>query len=232
MLFRFFLYQLFCLFDFINGIDVRILLSKMSREAKCGQMTQFGLDLVEKEYNDPTYLNDSIDITILRLARKTYKIGSFLGVPSLNVEKSHNAIRKIQDVAFNETDFEIPILIGTNSVHASFSENSVFFPQPINMAATFNEHLVKLMAQIIGKETRATGSPWSFAPVLDIGRQPLWPRLYETFREDVYLASKMAEVFIKGHQGESFKNRRTAANCLKHFVGYSYPFNGRDRSVA
>jgi beta-glucosidase len=216
----------------INAIDVRNLVNRMSVEDKCGQMTQVVIDLVKKDSNDPTYLINPVDINKLRTVLKNYKIGSILGLPSLDVKVSQAAIRTIQDVALNETDFHVPIIYGTDSIHGVFVNESVFFPEPINMAATFNTDLVGKIASVLAKETRATGIPWNFSPVLDIGRQPLWSRLYETFGEDVYLASKMAEVFIKGHQGSNLKGRKVAANCLKHFVGYSYPFNGRDRSVA
>ena len=100
------------------------------------------------------------------------------------------------------------------------------------MAATFNTDLVGKIASVLAKETRATGIPWNFSPILDMGRQQLWSRLYETFGEDVHLVSKMAETFVKSHQGPNLKAKKIAANCLKHYVGYGYPFNGRDRSVA
>jgi beta-glucosidase len=81
-------------------------------------------------------------------------------------------------------------------------------------------------------ETRAAGIPWSFSPVLDIGRQPLWPRFYETFGEDPYLATVMGVAFVRGLEGEDLSANTSVASSLKHYVGYSQPLNGRDRTPA
>jgi beta-glucosidase len=216
----------------IEAIDVRNLLNKLSPEDKCGQMTQVLLGVVSKEYDDPTSADDPIDMVKLRAALKDYKIGSILGLPSLQAMKCQKVIKQVQDVALNETAFRIPIIYGTDSIHGMLFDNAVYFPQPINMAASFDTDLIGRIAAVISKETRASGAPWNFSPILDIGRQPLWPRIYETFGEDVHLASKMAETFVKSHQGPNLKAKRVAANCLKHYVGYGYPFNGRDRSPA
>jgi beta-glucosidase len=224
----------YCALLMANAIDVKNLLSKMTPEDKCGQMTQILLGVVEKDSNDPTYSENPIDLVKLRSALKEFRIGSILGIPygTPKLKEWHKVIKLVQDIALNETSHRIPIIYGTDSIHGAFIDNGVLFPHQLSMAASFNLELVGKIAAVIAHETRATGVPWNFSPILDIGRQPLWPRLYETFGEDVHLASKMAEVFIKSHQGDDLKSRKTAANCLKHYVGYSYPFNGRDRSVA
>lgn len=140
-------------------------------------------------------------------------------------------VNKVQKCALDHGKSKIPILIGIDSVHgANFIREGVLFPQPINLAATFNLKLVEKMARITAVETRAIGIPWNFSPVLDLGRQPLWPRIYETFGEDPYLASEFARVYVKSHQGEKLDDRSSAAACLKHYVGYSVPVNGKDRS--
>ena len=72
----------------------------------------------------------------------------------------------------------------------------------------------------------------NFNPGLDAGRMPLWSRLFEGYGEDVYLASRMGEAYIKGHQGDSLKKKQFAATCMKHFIGYSFPLNGMDRTPA
>ena len=216
----------------IQAIDVRNLLNSLKPEDKCGQMTQVLLGVVSKDYDDPTFEDDPIDMVKLRAALKDYKIGSILGLPSLQAIKCQKVIKQVQDVALNETSFRIPIIYGTDSIHGMLFDNAVYFPQPINMASSFDTDLVGNIAGVISKETRASGASWNFSPILDIGRQPLWPRIYETFGEDAYLASKMAETFVKSHQGPNLKAKKIAANCLKHYVGYGYPFNGRDRSPA
>ena len=115
---------------------------------------------------------------------------------------------------------------------ANYTLNSTLFPQAINMAASFNRDLARIAGEITAVETRASGIPWNFYPVLDLGRQPLWPRLWETFGEDVYLASQMGSSYIKGQQGDDFSKHNKVATCLKHYVGYSFPLNGKDRTPA
>ncbi|MFR9566126.1 MAG: glycoside hydrolase family 3 N-terminal domain-containing protein, partial [Rikenellaceae bacterium] len=106
------------------------------------------------------------------------------------------------------------------------------FPQNINLGASFNRDLVMRAAQITAYETRACGIPWNFAPVLDLGREPRWSRMWETFGEDSYINSQMGVAAVKGVQGDD-PNRigeYSAAACLKHFMGYGVPVSGRDRT--
>jgi beta-glucosidase len=100
------------------------------------------------------------------------------------------------------------------------------------MAATWNPELMKSGAEISAMETRAAGIPWSFSPVLDIGRQPVWPRFYETFGEDPYLAKVMGVAFVRGMEGSDVGSQDHVATSLKHYIGYSFSFNGRDRTPA
>jgi len=81
-------------------------------------------------------------------------------------------------------------------------------------------------------ETRAAGIPWNFSPVLDLGRQPLWSRFFETYGEDVYLATTMGQAAIRGLQGDTLASPYSVAACLKHFAGYSMPLSGKDRTPA
>src|SRR5438094_1065973 len=100
------------------------------------------------------------------------------------------------------------------------------------MAATWNPELMLETSRVSAAETRAAGIPWNFSPVLDIGRQPLWPRLYETFGEDVHLASVMGAATVRGYQGDDPSSPTQVAACLKHYVGYSFPASGHDRTPA
>jgi beta-glucosidase len=100
------------------------------------------------------------------------------------------------------------------------------------MAATWNPELMKRGSEIAAMETRAVGIPWSFSPVLDIGRQPLWPRFYETFGEDPYLAKVMGVAFVRGLEGTDPSSPDRVAASLKHYMGYSLSLNGRDRTPA
>ena len=100
------------------------------------------------------------------------------------------------------------------------------------MAATWNPELMKRGSEIAAMETRAAGIPWSFSPVLDLGRQPLWPRFYETFGEDPYLAKVMGVAFVRGLEGTDVSSQDHVAASLKHYMGYSLPLTGRDRTPA
>jgi beta-glucosidase len=91
---------------------------------------------------------------------------------------------------------------------------------------------MKRGSEITAMETRAAGIPWSFSPVLDIGRQPLWPRFYETFGEDPYLTKVMGVAFIRGFEGTDVASQDRVASSLKHYMGYSLPLTGRDRTPA
>ena len=159
----------------IQSVDINALVNKMTIEDKCGQMTQVNVGLVLKDQSSEDE-NDLIDIEKLRIALKDYKIGSLLGIPTLDAEVTQKVLKSIQDFALNKTDHGIPIIYGTDSIHGVFIDNSVLFPQPISWASTFNKDLVEKIGEVIAKETRALGIPWNFSPVLDIGRMPVWPR--------------------------------------------------------
>jgi beta-glucosidase len=100
------------------------------------------------------------------------------------------------------------------------------------MAATWNPELMKRASEIAAVETRAAGIPWSFSPVLDLGRNPLWPRFWETFGEDPYLAKVMGLAFTRGLEGSDVASQTQVAASLKHYMGYSFPLTGRDRTPA
>lgn len=85
---------------------------------------------------------------------------------------------------------------------------------------------------ITAYETRASGVPWNFSPVLDLGRKALWSRYFETLGEDPHLASEMGAALVKGYQGSALNSPYSVLSCMKHFVGYSYPNSGRDRTPA
>jgi beta-glucosidase len=215
---------------------VKHLLSQMTLEEKVGQMTQVDFTVIgiPKEPNE----KDQIVPAKLEDAVLNHHVGSILNTPftpanqAQSVETWREMMRTVQDAA-DRTRLKIPVLYGIDAIHgASYTENSVLFPQAINMAATFNPELAVKEGEVTAREVRASGIQWNFSTVMDIGRQPLWPRLWETFGEDVHLASVMGSAYIKGHQGDDFSAADKAPTCLKHYVGYSYPLNGKDRTPA
>ncbi|MGH8550382.1 MAG: glycoside hydrolase family 3 N-terminal domain-containing protein [Methylococcales bacterium] len=137
-------------------------------------------------------------------------------------------------LAVKKTRLGIPVLYGIDAVHGHhYLRNGTVFPHNLGLAATWNPELVRKIYELTALEARATGIPWNFAPVLDVGRQPFWSRFFETFGEDSYLVSVMGRAAIDGQQGEGevLQTRRVAA-CAKHFVGYSLPLSGKDRTPA
>lgn len=210
--------------------QIAALLRKMSVEEKVGQMTQLTLEMVVSGHDQ----NVQIDQAKLEKAVKLYGVGSILNCynQALTPDKWHEIISQIQRAA-RSTRLGIPVIYGIDSVHgANYVQGATLFPQEIGMAATWNPELMQRSAEISARETRAAGIPWSFSPVLDIGRQPLWPRLWETFGEDPYLAQVMGVAFVRGMEGSDLSSPDHVAVSLKHYVGYSLPLNGRDRTSA
>ncbi|MFZ1518674.1 MAG: glycoside hydrolase family 3 N-terminal domain-containing protein [Ignavibacteriaceae bacterium] len=213
---------------------VKSLLSKMTLEEKVGQMTQVTIQTVSKTQGTKSQMHQ-LDDAKLEEAIKKYKVGSILNVYDVAYSKEywHEMITKFQDIATKETRLNIPVLYGIDAIHgATYTKDATLFPQAISMAATWNTEIAKLTGEITSYETKASGIPWNFYPVMDIGRQPLWSRLWETYGEDVYLASKIGESYIKGAQGNDMSAPDKLATCLKHYVGYSFPINGLDRTPA
>jgi beta-glucosidase len=206
------------------------LVARMTLEEKVGQMTQLEIGMVTTG-SDQTI---RIDPAKLEKAIGKYGVGSILNVKdqALTVDAWHEIIRQIQEAA-GRTRLRIPVIYGIDSIHgANYVQGSTLFPQEIGMAATWNPALMQRAEELAAAETRAAGIPWSFSPVLDIGRQPLWPRFYETFGEDPYLASVMGAAFVRGLEGEDVSSNKSVAASLKHYMGYSFPLNGRDRTPA
>jgi len=214
-----------------NSQRIEALLKRMTLEEKVGQMTQLTLEMIASGKDQ----NVQIDPAKLDKAIVRYGVGSILNVydQALTVDKWHEIINQIQSSATKKTRLGIPVIYGIDSIHgATYLRGSTLFPQEIGMAATWNPELMKRGSEIAAMETRAAGIPWSFSPVLDIGRQPLWPRFYETFGEDPYLAKVMGVAFVRGLEGSDVSAPDHVAASLKHYMGYSLSLNGRDRTPA
>ena len=209
---------------------IEALLKRMTLEEKVGQMTQLAIGMIANG-QDQTI---QIDPAKLDKAIGHYGVGSILNVheQALTPDKWHEIIGQIQSAA-KKTRLGIPVIYGIDSIHgANYVQGATLFPQEIGMAATWNPELMKRATEIAGMETRAAGIPWSFSPVLDIGRQPVWPRFYETFGEDPYLAKVMGAAFVRGLEGTDVSSQDHVAASLKHYMGYSFPLSGRDRTPA
>src|SRR5215213_6706897 len=207
------------------------LLKRMTLEEKVGQMTQLTITMVVSGSDQ----NVQIDPAKLEKAIVKYGVGSILNVSdqALTLDRWHDIIGKIQEAATKKTRLGIPVIYGIDSIHgANYVQGATLFPQEIGMAATWNPELMKRASEIAAMETRAAGIPWSFSPVLDLGRNPLWPRFWETFGEDPYLAKVMGVAFVRGLEGTDVSSSNAVASSLKHYMGYSFPLTGRDRTPA
>ncbi|HEV8241798.1 MAG TPA: glycoside hydrolase family 3 N-terminal domain-containing protein [Thermoanaerobaculia bacterium] len=210
------------------------LLARMTLREKVGQMTQLTVAMVASGRDADLHM----DPVKLQHAVGDYGVGSILNVSdqALPLERWHEVLRDIQAAAA-KTRLGIPVLYGIDTIHgANYVRGATLFPQPLGMAATWNPELMLAGSRIAAHETRAAGIPWNFSPVLDVGRQPLWPRLYETFGEDSYLGSVMGVATVRGYQGDDIPHGlatpRTVAATLKHYIGYSFPTTGHDRTPA
>ena len=210
---------------------IEALLKRMTLEEKVGQMTQLAIGMIASG----TDQNLKVDPAKLEKAIVKYGVGSILNVAdqALTVDHWHEVISQIQGAATKKTRLGIPVIYGIDSIHgANYVQGATLFPQETGMAATWNPELMKRAAEITAAETRAAGIPWSFSPVLDIGRNPLWPRFWETFGEDPYLAKVMGLAFTRGLEGSDVSSQTQVASSLKHYMGYSFPLTGRDRTPA
>lgn len=220
-------------------VDVNIdaLIKKMSIEEKAGQMTQIDLGVIAEGGICALKNPQTIDLKKIQEAISKYHIGSILNVGcgsgTISLENWHKILNTIHLENARSSKNNIPILYGIDAIHgANYTIGATLFPQQIAQAATWNPALVKKGYEITAYEVRATGIPWNFSPVLDLGRQPLWSRFFETFGEDVYLAKTMTKVAIEGYQGNDVSNPYKVASCMKHFLGYSMPLSGKDRTPA
>lgn len=211
---------------------VRKLVARMTTEEKVGQMTQITLEQFAKSGQDGYLI---LDEAKLRDGIVTRHLGSILncGGQARSVKNWQEMIAQMQDLATKETRLGIPILYGIDTIHgANYILEATIFPQNIAMAATGNVLLMEKNGEISALETRAAGIPWNFGPVLDVARQPMWPRVFETFGEDPYIASTMGAAYIRGQQGRDISDPVKVAVCMKHYLGYSWPQSGRDRTPA
>jgi len=213
--------------------DARVqeLIEQMTIEEKVGQMTQVTLAVL---FDDNMKDSISLDPAKLKEAIHTWHVGSILntGSRSLTLEEWHRVIKTIQDEAL-AANVPIPVIYGIDAIHGvNYTKGSTLFPHNIGLAATRDPELVARLADVTAKEVRASGIRWNFDPVVDIGRNPLWSRFEETFGEDSYLAGVLGGAAIAGYEKDDLRRLDAVASCMKHYVGYSDPANGKDRTPA
>lgn len=216
-----------------KALNARI--AQMSIEEKVGQTCQITLDVISQTDDKGAVLAPcKIDTVKLNEAIFKYHVGSVLnvGAHTLGLDEWKEIMNAIQH-PYSTGKTSIPIIYGIDAIHGmNYTIGGTLFPQEIGLAATWNPSLAREFGEITAYETRASGVPWNFSPVLDLGRQPLWSRTFETLGEDPYLVSQMGAAIIDGYQGGRQIDDKHVAACMKHFVGYSGTNSGRDRTPA
>ena len=216
-------------------------LAKMNLDEKIGQMLELNLDVMGKmaiENNSegtPTpvwKLNEAMLDTCI----SKWKVGSILNAPGTRahtVEQWQKWIRLIQEKSMKYLG--IPDIYGLDQNHGvTYTQGGILFPQPINLAASFNTELAKTGAEITAYESRAANCPWVYNPVVDLSRDARWPRVWESFGEDAIVNAKMVVAEIQGYQGDdpNHIDRFHVGTCTKHYFAYGAPWTGKDRTPA
>ena len=207
---------------------VESVLKTLTLEEKAGQMVQL---------TSETFCTDGlVDTAKVRHLVRKYKIGSFLnmiGVSSRPRAITAEQIKKIQDITMDELG--IPMIYGLDMIHgATYLDDATFYPQEVNLAATFDRSYANMMGKVIAYESRAAMTPWVFSPVMDLSRNPCWPRVWESWGEDPYLQSEMSVAETVGAQGHDPNHigLENVAVSIKHYLGYGATASGKDRTPA
>lgn len=212
--------------------QVEKILSKMTLDEKIGQMTELAIDVLGDFDNGEFKLDEAK----LHKAIVEFKVGSFLNAPgpvAQTREKWQEIIGKIQDMSMKEIG--IPCIYGLDQTHGTtYTLDGTLFPQNINIAASFNPELAYESARVTAYETRAANCPWTYSPTVDMARDPRWSRVWESFGEDCLVNSIMGSSAVRGYQGDDPNHipADRVATSVKHYMGYSMPRTGKDRTPA
>jgi beta-glucosidase len=193
---------------------VEKLLSEMTFEEKIGQLNQFSNPYLS---TGAGAANDSVNLNYDKLIRNG-NVGSFLNV--LGVEET----LRLQKIAVEESRLGIPLIFAYDVIHGY----KTMFPIPLGETASFDRKAMELGARIAAIESAANGLHWTFAPMIDVSRDPRWGRIMEGAGEDTYLTTQAGLARIKGFQGDDLSKNNTIAACAKHFVAYGAAIGGRD----
>lgn len=206
------------------------LLQRMTLYEKIGQMTQLDITIINTTGKQKDVV---LDPDKARDLIKNHHIGSFLNGEAVEPETWYKFMAELTRIAAEESRLGIPVIYGIDHIHgASYLKGSSIFPQSINLGATFNPEHGFNAGQVTALESADLGHHWIFAPVLDLGVNPLWPRFWETYGEDPHTASLMGSAYTEGLQNSEETTPYRQAATAKHFLGYSDPRTGKDRTPA
>ncbi len=183
------------------------LVSQMTLAEKLGQMSQ-------QHYNTKSATNPTDSANAVRNGQ----VGSFLN------PDSPATVNQLQKVAVEESRLKIPLIFGIDVIHGY----RTLFPIPLAQSCSWNPELIEAAARVAAIESSAEGIRWTFAPMLDLTRDPRWGRIAETLGEDPVLISRLGAAMVRGFQGRTLSNPQSIAACAKHYVGYGAAEGGRD----
>ena len=205
---------------------------KMTDQEIIDKLGSFPVDIYKGETKRVWKLNEAMLDTLI----SKWKVGSILNAPgssAATMDQWQQWIRQIQ--AKSMKYLGIPDIYGLDHNHGvTYTQGGTLFPQPINLGASFNTELAFRGAEITAYESRAANCPWVYNPVVDLSRDPRWPRVYESFGEDAIVNAKMVAAEIKGYQGEDNNHidRFHVGTSTKHYFAYGAPWTGKDRTPA
>ena len=206
-------------------------LARMTLEEKVGQMTEVAIDILGHWEGDEWVM----DVDKVENAIGKYKVGSVLNTPVVGQtpEKWQEIIGLIQEVSMRELG--IPCIYGLDMNHgASYVMGATYFPQNINVGASFNPQLAYEAGIITAYESRAVNCPWTYCPTVDLSRDPRWSRVWENYGEDPLVNSIQGAAAVRGMQGDDPNHigPYNIAVSVKHYLGYGQPRTGKDRTPA
>ena len=205
---------------------------KMTDQEIIDKLGGFPVDIYSGDTKRVWKLNETMLDTLI----SKWKVGSILNAPGTrapSVDQWQEWIKLIQEKSMKYIG--IPDIYGLDHNHGvTYTQGGTLFPQPINLGASFNTDLAFIGAEITAYESRAANCPWVYNPVVDLSRDPRWPRVYESFGEDAILNSKMVVAEIKGYQGDdpNHIDRFHVGTSTKHYFAYGAPWTGKDRTPA
>ena len=209
---------------------VQQFLAQMTLEEKIGQMTQLNISVINTTGVQKDVVLDSAKAAALV---RNFHIGSFINGEAVPAAQWVRFSAALQRIALRESRLHIPIIYGIDHMHgASYVAGTAIFPHNINLGASFNPELARQAARATVLESADLGHHWVFAPVLDLGVNTYWPRFYETYGEDPLVAATLGAAFVRELQTNTEIAPYKVAACGKHFLGYSDPRNGWDRTNA
>ena len=205
---------------------------KMTDQQIIERFGSYPVDIYQGDTKRVWKLNETMLDTLI----SKWKVGSILNAPGTrapSVDEWQKWIRLIQEKSMKYLG--IPDIYGLDHNHGvTYTQGGTLFPQPINLGATFNTELARIGAEITAYESRAANCPWVYNPVVDLSRDPRWPRVWESFGEDAIVNSKMVVAEIKGYQGDDNNHidRFHVGASTKHYFAYGAPWTGKDRTPA